>query len=202
MDLCRSRLEMFNSSNKPYLQFVITKTWTCLHPNVGYFHASTQWLGCRFAVVDSRQWFSLRLDRKHFQPEWNRAATVYSSLWKEAKVCVSLNVWIEIPQLCLFLNVWWRWEETYSQVASWSWAWPTPRPSAGDGWPRSVAFLSDWPHWWPGLCPLCGWPQSCRVRRAQAEIPVYTGQCREACWETRGSASTPSGTDTKTLLVT
>lgn len=58
MDLCKSRLEMFNScerTDKPDLQFIITKTWTCLHPNVGYFHAITKCLGCRVAQADSWQ---------------------------------------------------------------------------------------------------------------------------------------------------
>lgn len=57
---------MLDSSNKPYLRFVTTKTWTCLHPNVGYFHAMTQRLGCRFTLVDSWQWLSLQHDRKQF----------------------------------------------------------------------------------------------------------------------------------------
>lgn len=47
---------MFNSSertDKPDLQFIITKTWTCLHPNVGYFNVITKCLGCRVAQADS-----------------------------------------------------------------------------------------------------------------------------------------------------
>lgn len=144
----------------------------------------------RLTVICTATWQKAPLTGVEF------AATLHAFFFGKGKGLRILNIFVP------FFTMWWRWEKTYSRVASWSSAWPTPRPSAGDGWPRSVAFLSDWPHWWPGLGPLCGWPRSCRVRTAETEIPVYTGQCREACWETCGSASAPSGTDTKTLLVT
>lgn len=104
--------------------------------------------------------------------------------------------------------------KTYDQLVFWSWGSLTPQPSAGDGWPRSAAFLSDWPHWWPELCPRCGWPRSCRVGRGEeTEIPENTRQyrragrgklsgCQGADWDGNKEASCYSKKKTRQLLLT